>query len=77
MELSEQDIQWAKESIDKTGLFVTCSADELNQLLSGLKNSIIMRVQRSCFREKYQAAWALSSRDRFPSGCGKGKRKIK
>jgi CRP-like cAMP-binding protein len=36
MELSEQDIQWAEETIRKTGLFATCSEDELQQLLAGL-----------------------------------------
>jgi CRP-like cAMP-binding protein len=37
VELTEQDLTWAKETIKKTGLFDTCSEPELAQLLDGLE----------------------------------------
>lgn len=36
MELTEQDLAWARETILKTGLFNTCSPDELKELADGL-----------------------------------------
>ena len=36
MELSEQDLEWAKKTIEKTELFTSCSETELAELLSGL-----------------------------------------
>jgi len=36
MELTPQDQQWAKETIMKTGLFSTCSADNMQKMLDGL-----------------------------------------
>ncbi|MBN1621106.1 MAG: cyclic nucleotide-binding domain-containing protein [Endomicrobiales bacterium] len=36
MELTQQDLQWAKETIMKTGLFTTCSEGQMKQLLDGL-----------------------------------------
>lgn len=37
MELTDQDIVWAKQTIQKTGLFNTCSQDEICQLIAGLE----------------------------------------
>jgi CRP-like cAMP-binding protein len=37
MELSEQDIQWARQTIQRTDLFGSCSDDELTGLLEGLE----------------------------------------
>ena len=37
MELNQQDLQWAKEAIEKVGLFSTCSPEELQSLIDGLE----------------------------------------
>lgn len=37
MELNEEDIEWAREAIDKTGLFAGCTADERAALYEGLE----------------------------------------
>lgn len=37
MELCEEDLSWAKETIKKTELFTSCVDAELNELLNGLE----------------------------------------
>lgn len=36
MELSDQEIEWAKGCIQRTGLFINCSESEMEQLIDGL-----------------------------------------
>jgi CRP/FNR family transcriptional regulator len=37
MELNQQDLQFAKETINKIGLFTTCSDAQINQLIAGME----------------------------------------
>jgi CRP-like cAMP-binding protein len=39
VELTEQDVSWAKETIKKIGLFDSCSDQELAHLLDGLEKT--------------------------------------
>jgi CRP-like cAMP-binding protein len=78
MELSEQDKQWARETIKKTELFITCSDDEVRQLLAGLEKQHYHANQTILFQGEISSRLCL-----VESGCvsiwvrkGKDKNKV-
>lgn len=59
MELTDQDVQWAHETIGKTGLFSTCSDAEVQQLLSGLEKEQYRANQTVLFQGEISSRLCL------------------
>lgn len=77
MELTEQDIQWAKETIAKTELFTTCSAAELEQLIDGLDKQSYHSGSTILFQGEISSRLSLVEAGTVSITVRKGKDKMK
>jgi thioredoxin reductase (NADPH) len=77
MELSEEELRWAGETIKKTGLFTTCSDDEMRQLLSGLAKKHYHTGQTILFQGEISNCLSLVESGLVSIWIRKGKEKNK
>ncbi|HBU70407.1 MAG TPA: hypothetical protein DEE98_08530 [Elusimicrobia bacterium] len=75
MQLTEQDLKWAKDNISKIELFKTCTQDEMAKLLDGLEKeryklgaTILFQGEISCklclVESGTVSVWARKGKDR-------------
>ena len=77
MELNEQDLQFAKETINKIGLFSACSDAEIGQLLSGLEKQHYKQGATILFQGEISSKLSLVESGKVSVMLRKGKEKIK
>jgi CRP-like cAMP-binding protein len=77
MELTEQDLSWAKETIAKTGLFATCSEAENNELLGGLEKQHYNGGSTILFQGEISSRLCLVENGKVAIFVRKGKEKTK
>ncbi len=77
MELTDQDLRWAKEAIGKTGLFTSCSADELMQLLEGLEKQHYRAAATVLFQGEISSKLCLVESGKVSVWARQGKDRVK
>jgi CRP-like cAMP-binding protein len=77
MELSEQELQWANDTIQKTKLFATCSGEEVRQLLAGLEKQHYCAGQTILFQGEISSRLCLVESGSVSIWVRKGKDKTK
>lgn len=73
MELTDQDVRWAKEAIEKTGLFTNCSPAELQQLIAGLDKQHYHSGQTILFQGEISSRLCLVETGKVSIWVRKGK----
>jgi len=77
MELNEQDLQFAKESINKMGLFSACTETEIGQLLGGLEKQGYRMGATILFQGEISSRLCLVESGKVSVLIRKGKDKVK
>ena len=77
MDLNENDIKFAKETIAKTGLFTTCTEDEINQLLHGLEKQSYKQNATVLFQGEISSRLCMVQSGLVSVWVRKGKEKVK
>lgn len=77
MELNEQDLQFAKETINKMGLFSSCSEDEIGQLMAGLEKQSYKQGSTILFQGEISSRLCLVESGTVSVLVRKGKDKVK
>ena len=77
MELNEQDLQFAKETINKTGLFSMCSEQEQGQLLAGLDKQNYKQGSTVLFQGEISSRLCFVESGKVSVTIRKGKDKVK
>lgn len=77
MELNEEDLQFAKETIQKTGLFAVCGEAELNQLYGGLEKQGYKQNSTVLFQGEISSKLCLVESGTVSVNVRKGKDKVK
>ena len=77
MELNEQDLQFAKEAINKMGLFSMCSEAELNQLTDGMEKESYKQGSTILFQGEISSRLCLVESGNVSVNVRSGKEKNK
>ncbi|MHB9155644.1 MAG: cyclic nucleotide-binding domain-containing protein [Endomicrobiales bacterium] len=77
MELTEHDVQWAKETLNKVELFTACSESELIQLLNGLEKQTYRSGSTILFQGEISSRLCLVEAGKVAIIVRKGKEKNK
>lgn len=77
MELTEQDLQWAREIIKKVELFVTCSDEEIEELVNGLDKVSYNQGSTILFQGEISSKLCLVQNGKVSVNVRKGKEKNK
>lgn len=77
MELTEKDLEWAKEAIGKTGLFSACSDEELASLLDGLDKQHFNKSATVLFQGEISSKLCIVQNGKVAVWARQGKDKAK
>jgi len=77
MELNELDLQFARETIDKMGLFGVCSENEIAQLIGGLEKQNYKQGSTVLFQGEISSRLCLVESGKVSVLIRKGKDKVK
>ena len=77
MELNDQDLQFAKETINKMGLFSACTDSEISQLLNGLEKLGYKQGATILFQGEISSKLCLIESGKVSVFIKKGKEKTK
>ncbi len=77
MEITEQDLRFAKETIIKTGLFSVCTEAEIGQLLAGLEKQNYRQGATVLFQGEISSRLCLVEEGTVAVMVRKGKDKVK